>query len=67
MLVWLGKIGSGRHQQRAAFAHIAHDIVEIDERQHALVRVAIEDDEVEIVDLLPKQIARSERRSATVR
>ena len=52
-----GVVGSGRHQHRAALAHIARDIVEIDDRQHALARVAVEDDELELVDLLLEQLA----------
>ena len=54
-------VGAGRDQHRAAVAHIARDVVEIDDRQHALARVAVEDDEVELVDLLLEQLARRER------
>ena len=38
----------GRDQHRAALAHIARDVVEIDDRQHALAGVAVEDDQVEL-------------------
>ena len=50
-------VGPGRDQHRAALAHIARDVVEIDDRQHALARVAVEDDELELVDLLLEQLA----------
>src|SRR5262249_35775001 len=53
-------IGPGGDQHRAALAHIARDIVEIDDRQHALPRVAIKDDELKLVDLLLEQLARWE-------
>ena len=53
-------IRPGRDQHRAAVAHIARDVVEIDDRQHALARVAVEDDELEFVDLLLEQFARRE-------
>ena len=36
------------HQQRAAGAHIIDDIVEIDFRQDALARIAVENDQIEI-------------------
>ena len=51
-------VRAGRDQDRAAVAHIARDVVEIDDRQHALARVTIEDDELEFVDLLLEQLAR---------
>ncbi len=53
-------VGAGRDQHRAALAHVARDVVEIDDRQHALARVAVEDDELELVDLLLEQLARRE-------
>ena len=46
-----------RQHQRAALAHVAHDVVEIDLRQHRLRRIAVEDDEIEILDLATKQIS----------
>ena len=46
-----------RDQDGAALAHIARDVVEIDDRQDALPRVAVKDDEVELVDLLAEQLA----------
>ena len=55
-----GIVRPGGHQHRAAFTHIARDIVEIDDRQHALARVAVEDNELELVDLLLEQFARGE-------
>ena len=56
-----GVVGPGRDQHGAAAAHVARDVVEIDDRQHALARVAVEDDELELVDLLLEQLARRER------
>ena len=56
-----GVVGTGRHQHGAAIAHITRDVVEIDDRQHALSRVAVEDDEVKLVDLLLEQLAGRER------
>ena len=44
----------------AALAHVAHDVVEIGRGQDALVGVAVEDDEVELLDLLLEQLARRE-------
>ena len=55
-----GEFGPGRDQHRAAFAHIAHDVLEIGRGQDALVGVAVEDDEVEFLDLLLEQLARRE-------
>ena len=49
-------IGPDRHQQRPAIAHIVHDVLEIDLRQCRLVRVAVEDDQIEFVDLAAKEI-----------
>src|SRR6516165_5256451 len=46
------------HQHGAALAHVAGDVVEIDRLQHALACVAVEDDELELVDLLLEQLAR---------
>ena len=48
-------VGTRGDQYCAAFAHIAGDVVEIDQRQHALARVAVEDDELEFADLLLEQ------------
>src|SRR5580658_2023459 len=53
-------IRTGGYQHGAALAHEAGDVVEIDERQHALTRVTIEDDELEFPDLLLEQFARGE-------
>src|SRR5205085_6802751 len=46
-IVW-----TGRDQHRASLPHKAGDVVEIDDRQHALPRIAIEDDQLKVVDLL---------------
>src|SRR3982074_3139205 len=48
------------HQHRAALTHIARDIVEIDDRQDPLPRVAVEDDELKFVDLLLEQLTGGE-------
>ena len=55
-----GIVRTGRDQHGAAVAHVAGDVVEIDDRQHALARIAVEDDELEVVDLLLEQLARRE-------
>src|SRR6185312_2720412 len=54
-------IAAGRDQYRPALAHVTHDVVEIDQRQHALLGVAVEDDELEFLDLLLKELARRKR------
>src|SRR5438067_2100705 len=51
-----GVIRSGRDQHGSAVSHISSNIVEIDDRQHTLPRVAVKDDELKIVDLLLKQL-----------
>src|SRR6266446_2945872 len=56
-----GVIRPGRDQHGAALLHIARDVVEIDDRQHALAGVAIEDDQVKVLDLLLKQLAGRKR------
>ena len=55
-----GIVGPGGDQQGAAVAHIAGDVVEIEQRQHAAMLVAVEDDQVELVDLLREQLAGGE-------
>ena len=52
----LGEVGAGGQQQGAPLADVADDVVEIDRRQHALVGVAVEDDEVEVLDLPAEQV-----------
>jgi hypothetical protein len=52
-----GEFRSRRHHHGAALAHIAHDVLEIARGQDALVGVAVEDDEVEFLDLLLEQLA----------
>ena len=47
-----GVIRPRRNQHRAAVAHIFRDVLEINKRQHALARIAIEDDELEFADFL---------------
>ena len=56
-----GVVRPGRDQHRAALLHIARDVVEIDDRQHALAGVAVEDDQVEVLDLLLEQLAGRKR------
>ena len=53
---WLREIGTRREHQRAAFANIADDVIEINQGQDALIRIAIEDDEVEFLDLPAEEI-----------
>ena len=48
---------SRRDQQRAAVFHVLSDIVVVEHRQYAAVLVAVEDDEVEFLDLLDKELA----------
>ena len=55
-----GEVGAARDQQRPAVAHVAGDIVEIVVRQDAAPLVAVEDDQVELVDLLHEQLLRRE-------
>ena len=49
-------IGPHRHQQSAAVADIFDHVLEVDRGQHALVGIAVEDDEIEILDLVAEQI-----------
>src|SRR5581483_8400284 len=51
-------VGPRSDQHRAAVTHISCDVVEIDERQHSLPGVAVEDDQLEFTDLLLEQLAR---------
>src|SRR5271170_2910809 len=53
--------GTGRLEERAALAHIAHDIVEIGLRDHPAPAVAVEDDQVELVELDVEQLADRKR------
>jgi hypothetical protein len=50
-------LGSCRDQQRAAVFDILRDVVIVEDRQHAAVLVAIEDDQVELVDLVDEEFA----------
>src|SRR5450756_2885915 len=52
-----GVVGAGRDQHGAAVAHILRDVVEIDHRQHALARIAVEDDQLEFRDLLLEPVS----------
>ena len=52
-----GVVRPGRDQHGTALLHIARDVVEIDDRQHALASVAVEDDQVKVLDLLLEQLA----------
>ena len=49
-----------RHQHRAALLHIAGHVVEIEHGQHRPALVAVENDQVELVEFLRKQLARRE-------
>src|SRR5262249_57723475 len=54
--VWIR--GARRDQHCAPIAHIFCNIVEVYERQNALPRVAVENDELEFCDFLLEQLAR---------
>src|SRR4029453_7222488 len=54
-------VGARGNQHRAAIADIFCNIVEIDERQYALPRVAIKNDQLEFRDLLLEKLARGKR------
>ena len=51
-----GEVGAGGDQQRAAVADVAGDVLEVVVRQDAAALVAVEDDQVELVDLLHEQL-----------
>src|SRR5579884_94847 len=46
-----------RIEQRAALLHVARDILEIGRRQHVHLLVAIEDDQIELIELLVEELA----------
>src|SRR5262249_59289452 len=50
-----------RNQHGAAIADISGNVVEIDNGQHPLPRIAVEDDELEVVDLLLEQFTGRKR------
>ena len=52
-----GEGGARRIQQRAALLDVIGDVVEIGARQHAFAPVAVEDDEVEILEPQLEQLA----------
>ena len=56
----VGIVGTGADQQCPAVADVARDVVEVEDRQHAVVRVAVEDDQVERVDLFREELAGGE-------
>ncbi len=49
--------GPAASRKRAALLHIAHDVLDIGLRDHAAAAVAVEDDEVELVELDVEQLA----------
>ncbi|CAM5514994.1 hypothetical protein FALB51S_03956 [Frigidibacter albus] len=55
-----GEFRPGADQHRTAPQHVIADIVEIARRQDPALAVAVEDDEVELVDLLDEQFLRRE-------
>ena len=55
-----GVVVAGRHEHGAAALDIARDVLEIEQRQHAAPLIAVEDDQVELVELLLEQLARGE-------
>ena len=52
-----GEFRPDGEQQRAAAAHVVGDVAEIDLRQQPAVLEAVEDDEVELLDLVLEQLA----------
>ena len=59
-LMLAGVVVAGGDQQRAALLHVAGDVVVVEQLQDVAVLVAVEDDEVEVLDLLGEQLARRE-------
>jgi len=55
-----GVVVAGGHKQRAALLHVAGDVLVVEQLQDVAVLVAVEDDEVEVLDLLGEQLARGE-------
>ena len=55
-----GEGRAGCREDGAALFHIVDDVGQIGERQHAAPLVAVEDDEVELVELFGKEFARRE-------
>src|SRR5690606_36414 len=51
---------AGCDQQGAAILHILRDVIVIEEWQHIAVLVAVENDEVELVDLVDEEFTRRE-------
>ncbi len=52
--------GACGNQERAALFHILSDVIIIEDRQHAAMLVAVEDDQIEIVDLFDEEFTRWE-------
>ena len=59
-----GEIRPRGHQKRAAVLHISPHIVEIEHRQNAAPLIAVENDQVELVNRLHEQLPRRERDEA---
>ena len=55
-----GVVVAGGDQQRAALLHVAGDVLVVEQLQDVAVLVAVEDDEVEVLDPLREQLARRE-------
>ena len=55
-----GVVVAGRDEHGAAALHIAGDVLQIEERQHAAALIAVEDDQVELIELLLEQLAGGE-------
>ncbi|MCX7344662.1 MAG: hypothetical protein NTU78_02805, partial [Alphaproteobacteria bacterium] len=55
------EVGAGGDQHRSAFLHIARDIAQIGRRQDRLAAVAVEDHEIELVELVDEKFARRKR------
>src|SRR5690606_17184611 len=55
-----GRLRPCGNQQRATVLNILRDVVVIEDRQHVAVRIAVEDDEVEVLDLLDEEFTRRE-------
>ena len=56
----MGELGTGHLEQRAAVLDILGDVVEVSERQQTAARVAVEDHQIELVQLDLEQLARGE-------
>src|SRR3546814_19681502 len=56
----IGEAGSRRFEQCATFLHVPCDVGEIELRDDAAARIAVEDDEVELLELHLEEFANRE-------